>query len=77
MTVIRYPGGMFSDFYHWKDGIGPLDKRQLVKHEPGKDDKSRPFFGTEEVLKFAKDVGAEVWITTNAGTGPQLKPASG
>ncbi|HVZ16464.1 MAG TPA: hypothetical protein VG897_05070, partial [Terriglobales bacterium] len=69
VTVIRYPGGMFSDFYHWKTGIGPLDSRPEVKHEPGKPDKSRPYFGTEEVLSFAHDVGAEVWITANAGTG--------
>ena len=69
VTVLRYPGGMFSDFYHWKTGIGPLDSRPEVKHEPGKDDQSRPYFGTDEVLNFAHDVGAEVWITVNAGTG--------
>jgi alpha-N-arabinofuranosidase len=69
VTLIRYPGGLFSDFYHWRTGIGPLDRRPEVKHEPGRDDKSRPFFGTEEVLSFAREVGAEVWITVNAGTG--------
>ncbi|MBO3799675.1 MAG: hypothetical protein FGF52_01245 [Candidatus Brockarchaeota archaeon] len=26
-TVIRWPGGCFADGYHWKDGIGPRDKR--------------------------------------------------
>ncbi len=25
---IRWPGGGFADYYHWKDGIGPLGKRQ-------------------------------------------------
>lgn len=69
VTVIRYPGGMFSDFYHWRTGVGPLDSRPEVTHEPDKPDHSRPFFGTDEVINFAKDVGAEVWITTNAGTG--------
>ena len=69
VTLIRYPGGIYSDYYHWKDGIGPLDKRREVTHEAGSNDKSRPFFGTEEALAFAKDVGAELLITVNAGTG--------
>ena len=24
---LRWPGGCFADTYHWKDGIGPKDKR--------------------------------------------------
>ena len=27
VPVIRWPGGCFADEYHWKDGIGPRDKR--------------------------------------------------
>ena len=69
VSVLRYPGGMFSDFYHWKTGIGPLDARKEVRHEPGKPDQSVPYFGTDEVLNFARQVGAEVWMTVNAGTG--------
>jgi alpha-N-arabinofuranosidase len=69
VSLIRYPGGLFSDFYHWKSGIGPLDKRPEVTHEPAKADKSHPYFGTDEVRNFAKDIGAELWITANAGTG--------
>ncbi len=69
VTMIRYPGGLYSDYYHWRKGIGPLDRRPETMHEPGKDDKSRPYFGTEEAINFARDVGAELWITANAGTG--------
>ena len=25
--VLRWPGGCFADEYHWKDGIGPKEKR--------------------------------------------------
>jgi alpha-N-arabinofuranosidase len=25
--VLRWPGGCFADDYHWRDGIGPRDKR--------------------------------------------------
>src|SRR5580700_2091518 len=27
MPVLRWPGGCFADQYHWRDGIGPKDKR--------------------------------------------------
>jgi alpha-N-arabinofuranosidase len=27
IPVLRWPGGCFADTYHWKDGIGPKDKR--------------------------------------------------
>ena len=29
MPVLRWPGGCFADEYHWKDGIGPRDKRPV------------------------------------------------
>ena len=31
VRALRYPGGCFSDTYHWKDGVGPRDKRPLIK----------------------------------------------
>src|SRR5262249_54824641 len=27
VSILRWPGGNFSSNYHWKDGIGPRDKR--------------------------------------------------
>ena len=27
---LRWPGGCFADYYHWKDGIGPREKRPTV-----------------------------------------------
>jgi alpha-L-arabinofuranosidase len=27
VTALRYPGGCFSDWYHWRDGIGPRSER--------------------------------------------------
>src|SRR6266853_4692812 len=26
-VVVRWPGGCFADKYHWRDGIGPREKR--------------------------------------------------
>ncbi len=31
MTVMRYPGGNFASGYHWMDGIGPKEKRPVVR----------------------------------------------
>ena len=27
---IRWPGGCFTDYYHWKDGVGPRESRPSV-----------------------------------------------
>ncbi|MEX0736107.1 MAG: hypothetical protein WD182_01605, partial [Bacteroidota bacterium] len=27
---IRWPGGCFADEYHWKDGVGPREKRPSI-----------------------------------------------
>lgn len=76
VTLIRYPGGVYSDFYHWKQGIGPLSDRPMVLHQAGSEDRSRPYFGTEEALAFAREVGAELLITVNAGTGTAEEAAA-
>src|SRR5437899_2666884 len=30
VPVLRWPGGCFADEYHWRDGIGPYDKRPTM-----------------------------------------------
>src|SRR5437899_11500785 len=30
LPVLRWPGGCFADEYHWKDGIGPREKRPAM-----------------------------------------------
>ena len=32
VPVVRWPGGCFADTYHWRDGIGPQDKRPSNVH---------------------------------------------
>ena len=27
IPVLRWPGGCFADYYHWREGIGPVNKR--------------------------------------------------
>ncbi len=65
-SIIRWPGGCFASSYHWKDGVGKdrvptYDKAWRVE-EPNT-------FGTDEFIEFCRQVGAEPYICTNAGTG--------
>lgn len=68
IRLIRFPGGTFSDFYDWKDGTGPQQKRPVRPHftDPGK---SRNVFGTPELVRFCELIGADPLLTVNAGTG--------
>jgi alpha-N-arabinofuranosidase len=68
VSLIRYPGGTLSDYYHWQDGIGPVEKRPFRTSLPG-EDKSQLVFGTNEALEFAKRVGAHLLVTVNIVTG--------
>ncbi len=75
VSLIRYPGGHYSDYYHWKDGTGPFDRRPQILHEPGKPDRSRSELGTDEMLSFARQVNGELLLTVNAGSGTAQEAA--
>lgn len=75
--LIRFPGGGFSDFYHWRDGVGPQEARPETHHMSGSSGPvSRHTFGTDEVLAFAEQTGAQLLFTVNAGTGSAEEAAS-
>ena len=66
-SVVRF-GGNFTSGYHWRDGIGPRDKRvsqlNLAWGIP-----EYNTFGTDEFLRFCELVHAEPQIALNLGTG--------
>ena len=67
MTELRL-GGNFSSYYHWRDGIGPLDKRVTMKNIAwGIPEYNN--FGTNEFLAFCKLVHAEPQFDLNMGSG--------
>ena len=66
-TALRYPGGTNSDFYHWKDGIGPQGSRRPNKTLEGK--KERIKLGTDDFLALCARWKAEPLITVNIATG--------
>jgi alpha-L-arabinofuranosidase len=67
--VLRWPGGCFADEYHWKNGIGPKDKRaKMINTNWGgvTEDNS---FGTHEFMDLCAQIGCEPYITGNLGSG--------
>jgi alpha-N-arabinofuranosidase len=69
VPVLRWPGGCFADDYHWRDGIGPAEKRpRRVNIHWGRytEDNS---FGTHEFIEFCRLIGAEPYLAANVGTG--------
>jgi alpha-N-arabinofuranosidase len=68
VSILRWPGGNFSSNYHWKDGIGPRDKRPpRLEMAWGTVESNR--FGTHEFLNYCELAGAEPYICANLGTG--------
>ncbi len=69
IPVLRWPGGCFADDYHWRDGIGPAEKRpKRVNIHWGNytEDNS---FGTHEFIELCRLIGAEPYIAGNVGSG--------
>ena len=69
IPVLRWPGGCFADEYHWKDGIGPRQKRPtMVNTHWGKVTENN-HFGTHEFLDLCEQLGCEPYICGNVGSG--------
>jgi Alpha-L-arabinofuranosidase len=75
VPLVRWPGGCYADEYHWRDGIGPKDKRvtRLNTNWGGVEDPNT--FGTHEFFDFAELIGADAYINANMGTGTAAEAA--
>jgi alpha-L-arabinofuranosidase len=69
VPVLRWPGGCFADEYHWRDGIGPRDKRPHRVNtfwggviEPNE-------FGTHEFFELAEMLNTKTYLAVNVGSG--------
>lgn len=69
ITLVRFPGGVWSDAYDWRNGIGPQSARATTPTHPGAEERFRHTFGTDEALAFAREIGGSLLLTVNAGTG--------
>ena len=71
--LLRY-GGNFTSAYHWRDGIGPMDKRvSMLNIAWGMPEYNQ--FGTDEFLQFCRLIGAEPQIALNLGSGTPREAA--
>ena len=65
--LVRF-GGNFTSAYHWRDGIGPLDKRvSMLNIAWGMPEYNT--FGTDEFLRFCRLIDAQPQIALNLGSG--------
>ena len=71
--VIRF-GGNYTSGYHWRDGIGPIDKRvSMLNQAWGMPEYNH--FGTDELLAFCKQSNALPQIALNLGSGTPQEAA--
>jgi alpha-N-arabinofuranosidase len=66
---VRWPGGCFADTYHWKDGIGPKEKRPTIVNVHWGGVTENNHFGTHEFMDFCEQVGCEPYFCGNVGSG--------
>ncbi len=66
---LRWPGGCFADEYHWKDGIGPKDKRPVTINTHWGEVLEDNSFGTHEFFDLCEQLGCEPCICGNVGSG--------
>jgi alpha-L-arabinofuranosidase len=69
IPALRWPGGCFADTYHWKDGIGPQEKRASIINTNWGGVTEDNSFGTNEFMKLTELLGCDAYITGNVGSG--------
>ncbi len=69
IPVLRWPGGCFADEYHWKDGIGPKDKRKRMINTNWGGVVEDNSFGTHEYFELCDQLGCKTYINGNVGSG--------
>jgi alpha-N-arabinofuranosidase len=66
---VRWPGGCFADYYHWRDGIGPAERRPKMVNVIWGNVVEDNSFGTHEYMELVRRIGAEPFVVGNVGTG--------
>ncbi|MGH9845420.1 MAG: alpha-L-arabinofuranosidase C-terminal domain-containing protein [Blastocatellia bacterium] len=67
-TSIRWPGGWFASDYHWRDGVGLVDRRP-ARFNRAFNAYTTNDVGIDEYIVLCRKLGAEPYITVNFGTG--------
>lgn len=78
--VIRWPGGLFADGYHWRDGIGAgravKPNKYWKRFGPFLGPTDPNLFGADEFLSLCESINAEPYINVNVGSGTPDEAAS-
>ena len=69
IPVLRWPGGCFADEYHWKNGIGPREKRPSMINTHWGGVVENNHFGTHEFFDLCEQLGTEPYVCGNVGSG--------
>jgi len=77
VKLLRFPGGCFSEFYNWKDGLLPVDKRPPIGPARGRegfifhysDGYDMHEFGIDDFMALCHELGCEASITVRMGEG--------
>jgi alpha-N-arabinofuranosidase len=76
-AFIRWPGGNVAQDYHWQWGVGPRDARPTWINLSWRDELEPSDFGTDEFIRFARNLGAEPSLTVNVeGRGATTEEAA-
>ncbi len=74
ITELRF-GGNFSSYYHWRDGVGPMDERRTMENIAwGIPEYNN--FGTDEFLQLCDLIGATPQFDLNMGSGTPEEAAA-
>lgn len=77
-AFIRWPGGNVAQDYHWSWGVGPRDQRFTWTNLSWGNEPEPGDFGTDEFIRFCRNLGAEPTITVNVeGNGATAEEAAG
>jgi alpha-L-arabinofuranosidase len=66
---VRWPGGCFADEYHWREGIGAAANRPARVNASWGGVIEPNSFGTHEFMDFVDQLGADVFLSVNVGSG--------
>ena len=69
VPLVRWPGGCFADEYHWKDGLGPREKRPVKVNTNWGGVEESNAVGTHEFFDLVELLGADAYVNGNLGTG--------
>lgn len=69
MPVLRWPGGLFADEYHWRDGIGEKSMRSKMVNTNWGGVTEDNSFGTHEFFDLCETLGCQPYLAGNLGSG--------